>query len=172
MASPQVLENAKICEANVKANCKKWSSEHGDINTPIGRKGCKSKQRSAGVWGEDKSPACQEDPEDATKCNHTGCAYLENHTRDTYAGVIDTHMNSLPSDPKPLTMKDRMKDRALTMRDKASGMASRFGFGSKTRSMGGKKKSKKRTKKSRKSKKSKKSKSKRRNKKSKRTRRK
>ena len=167
MASPQVLENAKICETNIKANCKKWSSEYGDINTPNGRKGFKSKQRTAGVWGEDKSPVCQQDPEDANNCKHTGCAYLQNHTRDTYAGVIDTHMDSLPSDPKPLTMKDR----ALTMRDKASGMASRFGFGSKTRSMGGKKKSKKRTKKSRKSKKSK-SKSKRRNKKSKRTRRK
>lgn len=166
MASPQVLENAKICEANIKSNCKKWSSEYGDINTPNGRKGCKSKQRTAGVWGEDKSPVCQQDPEDANNCKHTGCAYLENHTRDTYPGVIDTHMDSLPSDPKPLTMKDR----ALIMRDKASGMASRFGFGSKTRSMGGKKKSRKRTKKSRKFKKIK-SKSKRRNKKSKRTRR-
>ena len=91
------------------------------------------------MW-EDKSPACQEDPEDATKCNHTGCAYLENHTRDTYAGVIDTHMNSLPSDPKPLTMKDR----ALTMRDKASGMASRFGFGSKIKIYGWKEKNQKR----------------------------
>jgi hypothetical protein len=44
---------------------------------------------------------CQQDPEDAKNCKHTACAYSEYLTPGDYAGVIDTHINSLESEAKP-----------------------------------------------------------------------
>jgi len=139
-ASPERLEQAKTCGENIKHHCKKWSAVNGDITTPQGRKGCKSALKQAKVWGEDMSPTCQQDPEDARNCKHTGCAYSQNLTPGDYEGVINTHIDSLQSDPKPLTMRDR-----------ASSMASKFSWG--RRSQGGKRKQKK-TKKKKKSRKS------------------
>ena len=100
-ASPERIEHSKKCGESVKVHCKKWSQAYGDINTPKGRKGCKANQIKAGVWGEDKSPMCQQDPEDARNCKHTACAYSEYLTPGDYAGVIDTHINSLESEAKP-----------------------------------------------------------------------
>lgn len=149
-ASPERLEQAKTCGENIKQYCKKWSAVNGDITTPQGRKGCKSALKQAKVWGEDMSPTCQQDPEDARNCKHTGCAYSQHLTPGDYEGVINTHIDSLQSDPKPLTTGQR-----------ASSMMSRFSWGK--RSQGGKRAKRmtrggKRSRKSKKSRKSRKSK--------------
>ena len=122
-ASPERLQHAKTCGENIKQYCKKWSQANGDITTPKGKKGCKLALKQARVWGEDMSPTCQQDPEDINNCKHTACAYSQNLTPGDFEGVINTHIDSLQSDPKPLTMRDR-----------ASSMASRFSW---RRSQGG-----------------------------------
>lgn len=148
-ASPERLEQAKTCGENIKQYCKKWSVVNGDITTPQGKKGCKSALKQAKVWGEDMSPTCQQDPEDARNCKHTGCAYSQNLTPGDYEGVINTHIDSLQSDPKPLTMRDRM-----TSRFGSWGRRSQGGKRAKRMTRGGKRSRK--SKKSRKSRKSKK----------------